>query len=92
MIDIHTIEAKHADKVCLIKVKDPHYFAIEAKIGTNDWRSIGEIYPQIELASSYLEWDHAKFAKTKLKGLLLGPYKNQVKKRPIRIRKIFKVL
>ncbi len=61
MIEMHTIEAKHGDKVCLIKAKEPHYFAIESKMGPNDWLPIGEFYPQIERASSYLEWDHAKF-------------------------------
>ena len=87
---MHTIADKHGERVCLINTMESYSFAIEAKMGPNDWRPIGEIYPQIELASSYREWDKAKSAKTRLKGLLLGPYKNQVKKRPIRIRKICK--
>lgn len=91
MTDNPTIEARHGDKVCFVKSEKPNFFMIEAKMGPNVWRPIGEVYPQIEQISSYREWDQAKYAKTRLKALLLGPYKNQVKKRPIRIRKIFKI-
>lgn len=90
MNNIHTLEDTRSGDVCLVKIKEPHYFVVEAKVGPNDWRPIEEIYPHIEVVSSHIKWDHAKFAKNKLKGLLLGPYKNETKKRPIRIRKICK--
>ncbi len=92
MTDYPTVEAQDSDKACIVTSEKPKFFMIEAKMGPNVWRPIGEVYPQIEQTLSYREWDQAKYAKTRLKALLLGPYKNQVKKRPIRILKIFKVL
>lgn len=87
MTVINTNEAKRDEGGCQYKVQESHCFAVEAKMGCNDWRSIEEVYPEIELASLYLHFNDAKYAKGRLKGLLLGAYKNQFKKRPIRIRK-----
>ena len=92
MTNLSTTKARQGEKQFSFEGSESHCFALEAKTGPNHWQAIDEVYPQIELASLYLSWDKAKSAKNRLKGLLLGPYRNQLKKRPIRIQKISKTL
>lgn len=92
MTNLSTTEAWQGEKQCCLEGSESPCFALEAKMGPNHWQAIDEVYPQIELPSLYLIWDEAKSAKNRLKGLLLGPYRNQFKKRPIRIQKISKTL
>jgi hypothetical protein len=63
-------------------------FVLEAKLGPNDWCSVGDVYPQVELSSYYCNHESARLAKSKLKTLLLGFYKGRYRKKPIRIREV----
>jgi hypothetical protein len=92
MTNRSTTEVRLCKKQFCLEGPESYCFALEAKMGPNHWQAIDEVYPQIELASLYLSSDEAKSAKNRLKGLLLGPYRNQLKKRPIRIQKISKIL
>ncbi len=63
-------------------------FVLETKTAPNDRKGIKDVYPQIDIPSSYSTRKEAKTAKSELKNLMLGEWKNRLKKFPIRIREI----
>ena len=88
LLSIRRLEAQLDEDVYLLAIKKPLLFALEAKTDTNLWLSIRDVYPQIRFAHLYFDEIEAKEAKAKLKSLLAGKWKNQLKKYPIRIRKV----
>ncbi len=63
-------------------------FVLEARLGPNEWRCVCDVYPQADLIPQYDDHELASRAKSRLKSLLLGPWKNRYRKKPIRIRKV----
>jgi len=85
---IRGLEAHLDADVCLLAVKRPRLFVIEAKISPNEWKSIHTIYPQLDMSAYYTEKDDAVMAKSAIKSLLNGKWKQRIKKHPLRIRQI----
>ena len=86
---IRTLE-RQMDEVCLLAVKkSQHLYALEAKVGTNDWKPINQVMPGLPLIAAYFtSEEEAKRAKGRLKNYLRStPWRRRLK-RPIRIHKI----
>jgi hypothetical protein len=88
---IRTLEKKLGPTIRLVAVetKDVLY-ALEAKLGPNQWQRVDEVYPVIkDIKAYYSEEDAAREAKGWLKGFLINNTLNpRPKKRPIRIRQV----
>lgn len=88
LASIRGLEAQLGEGVCLLAVKKQPLFVLEAKTAPNQWQCIREVYPQTDLAPYYCDKEESKLAKSALKSLLLGIWKQRFKKYPIRIREI----
>lgn len=85
-------EAAPEASIIPIEGYPPSLFILEAKTAPNRWQNIQVIYPRYDLPSCYLNKDEALSAKAALKSLLLGKWRNIVKKHPIRVRRIDRFL
>ncbi|MCG8376242.1 MAG: hypothetical protein MI702_07150 [Chlorobiales bacterium] len=81
---------KELGRVCLVAVeKKEAFFAVEAKLGPNNWVPVSQAFPEMAgLASYYADREDAQAAKSSLKSLLTGRPELRPIKKPIRIRKI----
>lgn len=88
---IQALERKFGSNIRLVAVetKDVHY-ALEAKMGPNQWQRVDMAYPEIkDLKAYYAEQDSAREAKGWLKGFLINNNLTpKPVKRPIRIRQV----
>ena len=84
---IRDLENEIDPDICLLAIKRPHLFILEAKLAPNHWESIKEVYPETGFKAFYTDFESAKTAKSELKLFFKGQNK-EFKKRPIRIRKI----
>lgn len=88
---IRELEKKLGPTIRLVAVetKDVLY-ALEAKMGPNQWQRVDTVYPQIkDIKAYYAEHDAAREAKGWLKGFLINnTLSPKPKKRPIRIRQV----
>ncbi|BBO71976.1 hypothetical protein DSCA_59060 [Desulfosarcina alkanivorans] len=88
---IRILEKKLGPAVRLVAVetKDVLY-ALEAKMGPNQWQRVDEVYPMIrDIKAYYAEQEAAREAKGWLKGFLINnSLTPRPKKRPIRIRQV----
>ena len=75
------------DGTCLMQEQHQSFFVLEAKTARNKWQTIQTVYPLDDLPTFYLKRNEAVAAKAAFKTLLLGKWKNRVKKYPIRVRK-----
>ena len=88
--DIRILESKLGDNICLVAMeKTGSMYVLEAKLAPNVWERVDKVYPELEnLRSYYISQEDAHLTKSSLKKLLNSPVKRNLKKRPIRIRKI----
>lgn len=86
---IRTLE-RQMDDVCLLAVKkSQHLYALEAKVGINDWRPVNQVMRGLPLIAAYFaSEEEAKRAKGQLKNYLGSTARRRRLKRPIRIHKI----
>ncbi len=80
------LKSKTSDGICLMQEQHQSFFVLEAKTARNKWQTIQTVYPLDDLPTFYLKRNEAVDAKAALKTLLLGKWKNRVKKYPIRVR------
>ncbi|PQP35651.1 hypothetical protein C6A37_01430 [Desulfobacteraceae bacterium SEEP-SAG9] len=86
--DIQVLEKQLGDNICLVALeKTGSLFVLEAKLGPNVWERVDKVYPELEnLRAYFLSQEDAHLTKSSLKKLLIDA--KQIKKRPIRLRKI----
>jgi hypothetical protein len=88
---IRTLEKKLGPTIRLVAVETRDVlYALEAKMGPNQWQRVDEVYPVIrDIKAYYAEEDAAREAKGWLKGFLINNTLHpKPKKRPIRIRQV----
>jgi hypothetical protein len=88
---IKHLENQLREGICLLAVEKHHaIYALEVKLAPNQWQRIDEVYPELEgLKAYYSDFDKASSAKAMMKSFLnTQKIKTQLKKRPIRIRKV----
>jgi hypothetical protein len=89
--DLRTLEKKLGPTIRLVAVETRDVlYALEAKMGPNQWQRVDEVYPVIrDIKAYYAEEDAAREAKGWLKGFLINNTLHpKPKKRPIRIRQV----
>lgn len=85
---IRDVEARLGEGVCLVAVKKRPLYVLEAKTAPREWVNVREVYPHADLVPFFDDPEAAKLAKSSLKSLLHGRWKNRFRKYPIRVREI----
>jgi len=80
------LKSKTNGGTCFMQEQHQSVFVLEAKTAPKKWQAIQTVYPLDDLPTYYLKRNEAAAAKAALKTLLLGKWKNRVKKYPIRVR------
>jgi len=87
---ISTLEKQLGKNICLVAVQTSGVlYAVEAKTAPNQWEPVDAVYRRIDgLKSLFTDHEEARLAKSSLKMLLSRTKQKDLKKRPIRIRRI----
>ena len=85
---IRGLEEQLGDNIHLLAVKRQRLFVLEAKTAANQWDAVREVYPDADLTAYFCDKASAHLAKSALKSLLLGKWKNRFRKHPLRIREV----
>jgi hypothetical protein len=88
---VRALEKKLGPNIRLVAVETKAVlYALEAKMGPNEWQRVDTVYPEIkDIKAYYAQEEAAKEAKGWLKGFLINNNLNpRPKKRPIRIRQV----
>jgi hypothetical protein len=88
---VRILEKKLGPNIRLVAVETKAVlYALEAKMGPNEWQRVDTVYPEIkDIKAYYAQEEPAKEAKGWLKGFLINNNLNpRPKKRPIRIRQV----
>lgn len=87
---IRDLEDKLGDNICLVAMeKTGSLYALEAKLGPNNWERVDKVYPEIkDLRPYYASKEDAHLTKSSLKKLLATKKNLKERKLPIRMRKV----